>query len=114
MWRRTRARLRLFRRYMHAHPVLRLPWVVLVGVVGVLIILAGLVMMVTPGPGVAAVILGLIVLSTEFRWARRVVSPARRWFHRAERYGQRLRAELLRRHRSRRALRRRTAPGTVD
>ncbi|MDT0328675.1 PGPGW domain-containing protein [Nocardiopsis lambiniae] len=91
---------------MHAHPVLHLPWLILVGTVGTLIILAGVVMLVAPGPGVAAIILGLVVLSTEFSWARRLVRPARVWFRRAERYGMRLRARALERYRARRALRR--------
>ncbi|WP_436887014.1 PGPGW domain-containing protein [Nocardiopsis dassonvillei] len=91
---------------MHTHPVLHLPWRILVGTVGTLIILAGLLMMVAPGPGVAAVILGLVVLSTEFAWVRRVLRPARIWFHRAERLGMRMRARLLERFRTRRALRR--------
>ncbi|WP_285728721.1 PGPGW domain-containing protein [Nocardiopsis sp. ATB16-24] len=92
---------------MHAHPVLRLPWRLVVGVVGTLVLLAGLVMMVTPGPGVAAALLGLVILSTEFCWARRLVRPAQIWFHRAERYGVRLKNDLLRRSRERRAARRR-------
>lgn len=91
---------------MHIHPVLHLPWRILVGTVGTVIILAGLLMMVTPGPGVAAVILGLVVLSTEFSWAQRLVRPARIWFRRAERFGMRVRAEAVRRYRARRELRR--------
>ncbi|OOC54828.1 hypothetical protein NOSIN_14260 [Nocardiopsis sinuspersici] len=112
MWRRLRARLRLFRRRMHTHPVLHLPWRILVGTVGALVLLAGLLMMIAPGPGLAAVVLGLVIISTEFRWARRLVRPAQMWFHRAERYGMRLRNELLRRLRERRAARRRPLPGT--
>ena len=91
---------------MHTHPVLHLPWRVLVGTVGALIVLVGLVMMVAPGPGVAAVILGLVVLSTEFSWARRVVHPAQLWFRRAERFGAHIRAEAVKRYRARRARRR--------
>ncbi|WP_017572245.1 PGPGW domain-containing protein [Nocardiopsis halotolerans] len=100
---------------MHTHPVLHLPWRVLVGVVGVLVILAGFVMMVVPGPGLASVILGLVILSTEFRWARLVVRPAQRWFHRAERYGMRLKEEFFRRLRERRRARRgRPLPETPE
>lgn len=91
---------------MHTHPVLHLPWRLLVGTVGAVIILTGLVMMVFPGPGIAAVILGLVVLSTEFSWAQRVVRPARNWFRRAERFGMRMRARMVERYRARRALRR--------
>jgi hypothetical protein len=35
-------------------------------------------MLVLPGPGWAAVILGLVVLATEFAWAERVLTPVRR------------------------------------
>jgi uncharacterized protein (TIGR02611 family) len=92
---------------MHTHPALHLPWRVLVGTVGAVVVLAGLIMMVVPGPGLASVVLGLVILSTEFRWARKVVRPAQVWFHRAERYGMRLRDEFLRRLRERRTARRR-------
>src|SRR5699024_11793196 len=57
-WRRFRARLRLFRRRMHTHPALRLPWRILVGTTGTLIVLIGFVFFVTPGPGIASVLLG--------------------------------------------------------
>ncbi|WP_198659036.1 PGPGW domain-containing protein [Nocardiopsis sp. FIRDI 009] len=90
---------------MHAHPALRLTWRVAVTTVAVLVIVAGLVMLVFPGPGAASVILGLFILSTEFHWAHRLLRPARRWFRRAERYGHRVKAELLCRLRARRAAR---------
>ena len=43
-------------------------------VVGVLVIGAGLVMMVTPGPGIVGIILGLSILGLEWHWAQR-------WMH---------------------------------
>jgi uncharacterized protein (TIGR02611 family) len=42
--------------------------------VGIAIITGGLVMLVTPGPGWAAIIIGLAVLATEFVWAERLLS----------------------------------------
>jgi len=42
-------------------------------VIGALFILAGLVMIVTPGPGWMAIILGLAILATEFAWAHRAL-----------------------------------------
>ena len=39
--------------------------------VGGSILIAGLVMLVTPGPGVAVLLVGLATLATEFAWARR-------------------------------------------
>ncbi len=55
-------------------------WRGVVLVVGLTLIAAGLVMLVTPGPGIAAVLAGLALLSTEFAWARRVLAWARRRF----------------------------------
>src|SRR5699024_6910569 len=78
-WRRFLASLRLIRRRMHQPPALRLPWRILVGTTGTLIVLIGFVFCVTPGPGIASVILGLFILSTEFRWAHRLMRPARVW-----------------------------------
>ncbi len=42
-------------------------------VIGFTIVLMGIVMLVTPGPGIAAIILGLALLGTEFVWARRLM-----------------------------------------
>ncbi len=41
-----------------------------VGVVGATILLIGLVMLVTPGPAIVVIPVGLTVLSIEFAWAR--------------------------------------------
>jgi len=46
-----------------------------VSIVGLAIILAGVAMLVLPGPGWVTIFLGLAVLSTEFEWAERV----RKW-----------------------------------
>jgi uncharacterized protein (TIGR02611 family) len=42
-----------------------------VGIVGVIVLLAGVVMLAVPGPGWATIVLGLVILSTEFEWAAR-------------------------------------------
>lgn len=47
------------------------------------LIAAGLAMLVLPGPGWATIILGFIVLATEYAWARRVLDPVRRWAKKA-------------------------------
>lgn len=52
---------------------------VIVLVVGLAIVLAGLAMLVIPGPGWAAIILGLLVLATEYRWAERLLDPVQRF-----------------------------------
>ncbi|PWV57225.1 PGPGW domain-containing protein [Nocardiopsis sp. L17-MgMaSL7] len=99
---------------MHTHPALHLPWRVLVGTVGTVVILAGVVMLVVPGPGIASILLGLLIISTEFHWAHRLLRPARVWARRGEKWALRTKDQLLERRRERRAARAarrgRTAP----
>ena len=40
--------------------------------IGFTVLLFGVIMLVTPGPGVAAIVVGLAILGTEFVWARRL------------------------------------------
>lgn len=47
------------------------------------LVIAGIAMLVLPGPGWAAIILGLVVLASEYAWARRLLDPVRRWATRA-------------------------------
>ena len=42
-------------------------------IAGFTLFLAGVVMLVTPGPGIAAILLGLGLLAAEFVWARRLM-----------------------------------------
>jgi len=44
---------------------------IIVSVVGATLMLAGIVMLITPGPGWAAIATALAILSIEFAWARR-------------------------------------------
>lgn len=71
-----RVRGRLHQR-MHANPVLALTSKVAVTTVGGLVVLAGMVMMVTPGPGIVGVAVGLGILATEWDWADRWLRVAR-------------------------------------
>ncbi|MFD2081071.1 TIGR02611 family protein [Actinopolymorpha cephalotaxi] len=71
-WRRIRWHHRA-RRRIRRHPTLNATWRGAVFVVGVLLIVAGLVMFIAPGPGWLTVILGLAVLATEFAWAHRTL-----------------------------------------
>ena len=43
---------------------------IVVGVVGVTVLLIGVVMLVTPGPALVVIPVGLAILSIEFTWAR--------------------------------------------
>ena len=41
--------------------------------VGMALLVAGAAMLVLPGPGIAVILLGLVVLSAEFAWAKRAL-----------------------------------------
>ncbi len=47
-------------------------------IAGFTLLLAGAVMLVTPGPGIAAILLGLGLLAAEFVWARRLMDRIKR------------------------------------
>lgn len=42
-------------------------------VVGMTLLLAGIVMLITPGPGLLVIVAGLSLLAAEFVWARRLL-----------------------------------------
>lgn len=71
-------------RFVRRRPVLRLTWQVAIFFVGVAILAAGAVMLVTPGPGWAAIIVGFAVLATEFVWAQRILASVKRYALRAK------------------------------
>lgn len=48
--------------------------------VGMTLLIAGAAMLVLPGPGIAVMLLGLVVLSAEFQWAKRILAWARERF----------------------------------
>jgi len=50
---------------------------IFVTVAGMVLLLAGLVMMVTPGPGILLILAGLAVLASEYVWAQRTLNYAR-------------------------------------
>jgi uncharacterized protein (TIGR02611 family) len=52
---------------------------VIIGVIGGTILLIGIAMIVLPGPAIVVVPLGLMVLATEFLWARRWLRKFRGW-----------------------------------
>lgn len=55
----------------------RIGSVVAVSVTGTVLIVAGVIMLVTPGPGLLAIAAGLAVWAKEFQWARRLLDRAR-------------------------------------
>jgi uncharacterized protein (TIGR02611 family) len=68
---------------LHSHPVLAAATKMVVTVVGGAVLLVGVVMLVTPGPAVVMIPLGLAILATEWRWARRLLVRARQAAERA-------------------------------
>ncbi|HEY6420695.1 MAG TPA: PGPGW domain-containing protein [Candidatus Binataceae bacterium] len=50
----------------------------IVAVVGFTVVLLGTLMIVTPGPGLLTIILGLSILGAEFVWARRLLKRLKR------------------------------------
>ena len=48
-----------------------------VTIVGFVLLLAGIVMIVTPGPGILLIIAGLAILATEYVWADRLLNLAK-------------------------------------
>ena len=61
------------RRYRPLHQT----WRVVILVAGLAVIAAGVAMLVLPGPGWAAIFVGLAVLATEFDWAHRMLAWTR-------------------------------------
>jgi uncharacterized protein (TIGR02611 family) len=69
-WHRVHERL-------HRNPLTGALTKVAVTLVGLAVLLAGIVMMVAPGPGVVGILLGLAILATEYHWARRLLGWVR-------------------------------------
>ena len=103
-----RAVLRL-RTWSERHPALRILHKGVVVVLGGIFVLAGVVMLVTPGPGWLFIFLGLGVWSTEFEWAHRLNLRIKRAALNAWRWWSNLMAQ--RRHRRAQARPPRLSPG---
>ncbi|TKJ41841.1 hypothetical protein CEE37_04540 [candidate division LCP-89 bacterium B3_LCP] len=50
---------------------------IIIAVIGLTIVLIGIIMLVTPGPAIIVIPLGLAVLATEFVWAKRILRRVR-------------------------------------
>lgn len=66
-----------FRARIRRNAVLNTTWRVTVFVVGMVVVCAGLIMLVAPGPGWLGIIAGFAILATEFVWARHALYRAR-------------------------------------
>lgn len=49
-----------------------------VTIAGFTVLLAGIVMMITPGPGILAIFAGLAILATEYAWAEHALDQAKK------------------------------------
>lgn len=77
-----RRMLRRVRAWIDRYPRLDAAYRIGVGVVGGTLAIGGLLLVPLPGPGWLVVFLGLAVLGTEFRWARRVAGWLKRMLER--------------------------------
>ncbi len=68
---------RKIRSHPHSHGIYR----IIVGVVGLIVVVAGLLMVPFPGPGWLVVFLGLAIWASEFEWAQRLLRVGRRTLH---------------------------------
>lgn len=70
-WQRLHERL-------HRNRAMSVTTKAMVTLVGSVVLAAGLIMMVTPGPGLVGIVAGLAILATEWDWAERWLTGARR------------------------------------
>ncbi len=69
-------RLKRLHAKAHSNPVSSVITKIIVTIIGVLMILAGIVMLIGPGQGILAIIAGLGVLSLEYVWAQKLLKKA--------------------------------------
>lgn len=79
---RPRAALSAARARAHERLVTRVIWRTVVLAFGAALLLVGLSLLVLPGPGWPMIILGLVILATEYAWAKRMLDPIRAFAHR--------------------------------
>jgi uncharacterized protein (TIGR02611 family) len=61
----------------YATTIGRVLWRVAITIVGVVVIIAGIILLPLPGPGWVVIFAGLGLLATEYEWARRLLRSAR-------------------------------------
>ncbi|MGP4030270.1 TIGR02611 family protein [Actinomadura sp. 3N407] len=66
-----------FRERVRRNPLLDTAWRAGVFAIGSTVLIGGLIMMVTPGPGLVGIVVGLAILATEFAWAQRALHRAK-------------------------------------
>ena len=81
----THEKLQKLRRALRLDRANLLTRKIIVGVIGVICLIAGVVMIFLPGPAFIFIPLGLLLLASEFRWAERWAHKAQDLLHRARR-----------------------------
>lgn len=84
-------------RFLHSNPALAMTTKIVVTLVGGLVMLAGVVMIFTPGQGILAIILGLAILATEYAWAARWLRKAKEKAEEAKRRTEQMDPKVRRR-----------------
>lgn len=72
-----------WRERVRRNSLLNNAWRITVFTVGMAVLLAGVAMLILPGPGWAAIFVGFAILATEFAWARTALSRAKHTANRA-------------------------------
>ena len=75
---RARRWLAPVRSFVYRWPGGRHVWRIVVAAVGLAVVVAGIVMLVIPGPGWLVIFLGFAIWATEFAWAASVATVVRR------------------------------------
>lgn len=73
-----------WRERVRRHTLLNNAWRITVFTVGMAVLLAGLAMLILPGPGWAAIFVGFAILATEFAWAKTALMRAKDTANRAK------------------------------
>ena len=68
---------------LHANPVTGVITKLVLTIVGGLVLVAGVIMIFTPGQGILAILLGLAILSLEYQWAARLLHRVKQKAHEA-------------------------------
>jgi uncharacterized protein (TIGR02611 family) len=66
-----------WRERVRRHALLNIAWRIAVVTVGMAVLLAGVAMLILPGPGWAAIFVGFAILATEFAWAQAALAWAK-------------------------------------
>lgn len=54
---------------------------VVVFTIGIIVIIIGIILLVVPGPGLLTIVLGLLILSSEFKWAEKYTDKMKTKIH---------------------------------